>query len=224
MVVIKWSDSIKRPRVKVDGTLCGGLYKEDHGSIITWSGTDPDANMNSFTWSTNENDWIIPGDQNHMKNLKLKNNPGRDVANCYNTILVNVESLDSAGAFKPEHLVYINSIFEDTSDSRFHIWATQKYKEVMEFVKKPLLCDEDVTQTDNTITYGLLVQESLREYSNIVNSKRWETTDIKKISKDESLLLTGSTAEIESPVNKTVATVYCKIGHKRKDNKYGVGS
>ena len=52
MVVIKWSDAIKGPRVKVDGPLCGGLYKEDHGSIITWSGTDPDAKMNSFTWST----------------------------------------------------------------------------------------------------------------------------------------------------------------------------
>ena len=53
MEVIKWSDAIKGPRVKVDGPLCGGLYKEDHGSIITWSLTDPDAKMNSFTWSTN---------------------------------------------------------------------------------------------------------------------------------------------------------------------------
>ena len=49
MVVIKCSDEIKWPIVKVDGPLCGGLYKEDHGSIITWSGTDPDARMNSFT-------------------------------------------------------------------------------------------------------------------------------------------------------------------------------
>ena len=51
MVVIKWSDEIKVPRVKVDGPLCGALYKEDHGSIIPWSGTDPDAKTNSFTWS-----------------------------------------------------------------------------------------------------------------------------------------------------------------------------
>ena len=63
MMVIKWSDAIKGPRVKVDGPLCGGLYKEDHGFIILCSGTDPDAKMNSFTWSTNENDWIILGDQ-----------------------------------------------------------------------------------------------------------------------------------------------------------------
>ena len=52
MVVIKWSDAIKGPRVKVDGPLCGGLYKEDHGSIIPCSGTDPDYRINSFTWST----------------------------------------------------------------------------------------------------------------------------------------------------------------------------
>ena len=63
MVVIKWSDAIKGPRDKLDGPQCGGLYKEDHGSIIPWSGTYPDAKMNSFTWSTEENDWIFLGDQ-----------------------------------------------------------------------------------------------------------------------------------------------------------------
>ena len=63
MVVIKWSDAIKGPRVKVDGPLCGGLYKEDHGSIIPWSGTDPYVKMNSFTWSKDENDCIVLGDQ-----------------------------------------------------------------------------------------------------------------------------------------------------------------
>ena len=42
----------------------------------------------------------------------------------------------------------------------------------MEFVKKPLLCDEDVMKTDDILTYGFLAQESLREYSNTVNSKQ----------------------------------------------------
>ena len=135
-----------------------------------------------------------------------------------------MEILESAGAFKPKHLGYIIHIFENTSNSRFHLWATQKYKEVMEFVKTPLLCDEDLMQTDDIITYGFLSQESLREYSNIVNSKRWEPTDIKKISKDEYLLLTDSTKAIGYPVNKTVEKVYCKIRHKEKDNKSGVGS
>ena len=59
MVVIKWSDAIRWPRVKIDGPQCGGLYKEDHESIIPWSGTDPDSKMNYFTWSTEENDWIV---------------------------------------------------------------------------------------------------------------------------------------------------------------------
>ena len=63
MVVIKWLDTIKGQRVKVDGPQCGGLYKEDNESIIPWAGTDPDAKMNSFTWSTEENDWIFLGGQ-----------------------------------------------------------------------------------------------------------------------------------------------------------------
>ena len=135
-----------------------------------------------------------------------------------------MESLDSVRSFKPEHLGYIIRIFEDTSNFRFHIWATQKYKEVMDFVKKYLLCEEDVMKTDDIITYGLLFQEYLRGYSSIVNSKRWEPTDIKNISKYEYLILAASTVAIKSPVNKTVEKVYCKIRHKGKDNKYGVGS
>ena len=63
MVVIKWLDAIKGSRVKVYVPQCGGLYNEYHGSIIPWSGTDPDAKMNSFTWSTEENDWIFLGNQ-----------------------------------------------------------------------------------------------------------------------------------------------------------------
>ena len=73
-----------------------------------------------------------------------------------------MESLGSAGAFKPEHLGCIIHIFENISNTRFNLWATQKYKEVMEFVNKTLLCDEDIMQTDDIITYGFLAQESLR--------------------------------------------------------------
>ena len=51
MVVIKWSDAIKGPIVTVDGQQCGGLYKEDHGYIIPWSGIDPYSKMNSFNFS-----------------------------------------------------------------------------------------------------------------------------------------------------------------------------
>ena len=63
MVVIKWQDAIKGQRVKVDVPQCGGLYKEDNESIIPWLVTDPDDKMNSFTWSTEVNDWIFLGNQ-----------------------------------------------------------------------------------------------------------------------------------------------------------------
>ena len=65
MVVIKWSDAIKEPRVKVDGPQCGGLYQDDNGSIIPWSGTDPESKINSFTFSTEENDWIFLGNHDN---------------------------------------------------------------------------------------------------------------------------------------------------------------
>ena len=52
---------------------------------------------------------------NHMKSLKLKSYPGDNVTDFCAAILVDAERLESAGAFKPEHLGYIIRIFEDTS-------------------------------------------------------------------------------------------------------------
>ena len=46
---------------------------------------------------------------------------------------------------------------------------------------------------------------------------------MKKIYKDEYLILTDSTVVIESQFNKTVEKVYCKTHHKGKDNTSGVG-
>ena len=43
--------------------LCGGLYKEEDDSLVPWSGIYPDAKMNCFTWSKDDNDWIVTGDQ-----------------------------------------------------------------------------------------------------------------------------------------------------------------
>ena len=73
MVVIKWADTIKGKRVKVDGPLCGELYKEYHGSIFPWSGTYTDDNLNCFTWYKEENDCIFLGDQynEEFKNWRL---------------------------------------------------------------------------------------------------------------------------------------------------------
>ena len=93
-----------------------------------------------------------------MKSLKLKICPGKNVTDCCAAILVDAERLESAGTFKPEHLGYITRIFEDTSDSRFRLWAIQKYKEVTEFVKKLLVCDMDIISQEDLITYESLVQ------------------------------------------------------------------
>ena len=82
---------------------------------------------------------------------------------------MDAERLDSAGAFKPKHLGYITSIFEDTSDSRFRLWDIQKYKEVTEFIKKLHVCDMDVLSQEDIITYESLVQEATREYHDLVD-------------------------------------------------------
>ena len=118
--------------------------------------TGPEVYVATMTTIISDSYYSLVDTLNHTKNLKLKYHPGRDAADCYDAILVNVESLESAGAFKPEQLGYIIHIFENTSNSIFNLWATQKYKEVMEFVKTPLLCDKDVMQTDDIITYGFL--------------------------------------------------------------------
>ena len=56
--------------VKLDGPLCGGLYRKDYGYIVSWYGTDPDPNMSCFTWSRKDNEWVVLGDQ---YNKKFKN-------------------------------------------------------------------------------------------------------------------------------------------------------
>ena len=63
MVVVKWSDKVEGYVDNIDSLLLSGLYKEQDNSLVTLSGTDPDANMNCFTWSKENNDWIVPEDQ-----------------------------------------------------------------------------------------------------------------------------------------------------------------
>ena len=62
MVVVKWSDKVEGSGDDIDLPLCGGLYKEEEDSLVHWSGTDPDAKMDFFTWSKEKNDWIVPED------------------------------------------------------------------------------------------------------------------------------------------------------------------
>ena len=141
-------------------------------TLVLLTATVPEVYVATMTTIISEYYYSLADTLNQMKSLKLKDNQGGDTADYYDAILENVEDLESAGAFKPDHLGYIISIFENTSDSRFNLWATQKYKAVMDFVKKPLVCDKDVTHTNDITTYGLRAHESLREYNNIVNSKQ----------------------------------------------------
>ena len=95
---------------------------------------------------------------NHTKSLKPKKYSGENVTDCCAEILIDAELVESAGAFKPEHLGYINRIFEDNSDSRFRFWDIHNYKEVTEFIKKSFVCDMDVISQEELITYESLVQ------------------------------------------------------------------
>ena len=71
MVIVKWSDKVEGSGDDIDSPLWGGLYKEET-DIVPWSGTYPDAQMNFFTWSKEDNDWIVSGDQynEEFKNWK----------------------------------------------------------------------------------------------------------------------------------------------------------
>ena len=63
MVVIKWLEMVEGSGDNIYSPLCGGLYKEEDNSLSPWSGTDPDAKMNCFTCSKENNDLIVTGDQ-----------------------------------------------------------------------------------------------------------------------------------------------------------------
>ena len=104
---------------------------------------------------------------NHMKSHKLKYFQGGNIAYRWDTILVDAEYLDSERTFNPNNLGYIVCIFDYTYDSRFHLWTNQKYKEVMEFIKKLFVCDKYVMRPDEIITYISLVQEDMCEYRSI---------------------------------------------------------
>ena len=60
MVVFKWSDKLEGYRDNIDSLLCGRLYKEDDDSLVPWLEIYPDAKMNAFTWSKEENYLIVP--------------------------------------------------------------------------------------------------------------------------------------------------------------------
>ena len=109
-----------------------------------------------------------------MNSIKLKSYLGDNVTDFCALILVDGDNIESSGAFYLEHLGYIAQIFEDNSVSRFHLWAIQKYKEVTGFIRNIHVCDLDVMQFEELITYESLVKEAMREYHNLANYKWWE--------------------------------------------------
>ena len=63
MVVIKFSEKVEGSGDNIYSPLCSVLYKEEGGPLVLWSVIDSDAKMNCFTWSKENNDWIVPEDQ-----------------------------------------------------------------------------------------------------------------------------------------------------------------
>ena len=89
--------------------------------MVPLTATGPEVYVSTMNTIIPDSYYSLVDTLNHIKNLKLKYHPGQDSADCNDEILANVESLESARAFKPEHLGYIIHIFENTSNSRFQI-------------------------------------------------------------------------------------------------------
>ena len=156
--------------------------------MVPLTATGPEVFVATMTTFLSDSYDALEETLNHMKSLKLNSYPGENFIDCCAAILVDAERLESAGAFNPEHLGYIIRIFEYTSDSRLRLWDIQKYKEVMEFIKKLCVCDMDVISQEDLITYESLVQEYTQEYRDLVDSKRWEPATTKENYQDQPSL------------------------------------
>ena len=97
-------------------------------TLVPLTATGPEVFVATMTTFLSDSYDSLKETLNHMKSLKLKSYPGENVTYFCAAILVDAERLESAGAFKTEHLGYITRIFEDTSDSIFHLWAIQNHK------------------------------------------------------------------------------------------------
>ena len=60
MVVVKQSDKVEGYGDNIYSLLRNGLHKEEDNYLVYKSGTDPYSKMNGFTWSKENNDWIVP--------------------------------------------------------------------------------------------------------------------------------------------------------------------
>ena len=62
--------------------LCGGIFKDESGStetIVPWVGTDPDSNIQNYTWDQDNEKWIFPTELFDKSQPKIKgpNHPGQ---------------------------------------------------------------------------------------------------------------------------------------------------
>ena len=154
-------------------------------TLVPLASTKPEVFVANMTTFLSDSCDALKENLTHMNSLKLKSHPEKNLTDFCASILLDSERLESAGAFKPEHLWYITRTFEDTYDSRFNLWEINKYKEVMKFIKKHRVCDMDVISPEELITYESFLQEATREYHNIVNSKWWEPATVKDKYKEK---------------------------------------
>ena len=70
-------------------------------TLVSLTATGPEVYVATMTTIISDSYYSLVDTLNHTKNLKLKYHSVWDVVDCYDAILVNVESLESAVAFKP---------------------------------------------------------------------------------------------------------------------------
>ena len=97
-------------RITLSNTLLQNVL-----TLVPLIETGPEVFVTTMTTFLYDSDDSLEETFTHVKSLKLKSYPRENVTYCCAAILVDAEHLESAGAFNPEHLGYITSIFEDTS-------------------------------------------------------------------------------------------------------------
>ena len=130
-------------------------------TLLPLTATGPEVFVTTMATFLSDSYDALEDTINHTNSIKLKIYPWENVTYCCASILVDAERLESAGAFKPEHLGHITRIFEDTSESRFRLWDIQEYKQATEFINKLCVCDMDVISKEDLLYKGLVGYEVL---------------------------------------------------------------
>ena len=99
--------------------------------MVLLTKTEPEVYITTMISAMSNSYASLVETPNHMKSVKIKDRPEDNVVDFCDTILVDAERLETDGYFKPKHLRYNIHISEDTSDSKFHLRETQKYKKFM---------------------------------------------------------------------------------------------